>query len=204
MPRRRNVGLVVAVPMLAGIGLCFLLAPPRGAPAYDGARPVPADDGRYVVHREVVAIDVTVEEYDAWAQRADLNAILTGDGSLPSVVRTEMIRGEWDEVGARRRVVLSDGHYAAEEVIASERPRLFRYQVWDYTNYAKLATDYAVGEFIAEEVDGKTRLIWTYSFHERSPLTARFLRSFVGGTWGPYMKNVIVAMKAAAERSVGE
>lgn len=192
--------IALALLLIAGITAYLILTPPRKAPAYDGPRPQPALDG-YAKTTASILINTSVANYDAWSKSAPLNDILPGANGIPSVTRTEMLNGKWDDPGARRRVVLSDGHYAAEEVIARDRPRLFRYEVWGYTNFAKLATDYAIGEFIAEDDHGKTRLTWTYAFHKRSSLTAGFLERFVNNTWAPYMQTVLQIMKTEAEKS---
>lgn len=196
-------GIVLAILLIAGIWLYAWLQPPSKKPAYDGTRPTLQQDngGNYVTHQEKVLVDVPVDVYDHYATTADLGDILKGSSNLPRVSKTEMIKGTWDEPGARRRVVLSDGHYAAEEVLERDKPELFRYMVWDYTNFAKLATNYAVGEFAVKNVDSKAEVTWTYSFHKRSPITAGFLEGFVRDTWAPYMHDTLRAIKEGAEKS---
>lgn len=194
------VGLGVSV-LTIGIAGYMTLTPPRQTPAYDGPRPALAKDG-YVRHTEKITIDIPLADYEAWSKsdQASLDKLLPPDDSLPSVVRTDMVQGVWDEVGARRRVVLSDGHYLAEEVVANEPQKLFRYQVWGFTNFAKLAIDYGVGEFRTADNNGKTDLTWTYSYHSNSPLTRPLLERFMKNTWAPYMKTVIQVIKQGAER----
>ncbi|AJY73451.1 hypothetical protein [Paenibacillus beijingensis] len=177
-----------------------LLSPPRTPPDFTGPRPEIAENG-YITHSEEIIIDMPLDQYLAWVETQPLEAGLTGQDDIPSVARTEIIQGTWHEVGARRMIVLSDGHYVAEEVLA-ENPNLFRYQVWGYTNYARFATDYAIGEFQREEVDGKTHIKWTYSYHKRSNLTGRFLESFVENSWGPYMRQYLQISKEQSEKDL--
>jgi hypothetical protein len=133
----------------------------------------------------------------------DLNDLVVQSENLPSVTRTEVIRGSWDpdqdRAGARRRVVLDDGHFAAEEVLL-DQPEVFRYLVWGYTNYARLMIDHAVGEFTYQDEGGKTRLTWTYSFRPRSAMVRPFLSRFVSGTWADLMRRTLQVMREGGER----
>lgn len=179
-----------------------LLAAPPTPPAFDGARPDPAEGG-YIGHTESILIDAPLDQFRDWANRAELEDLGLESQNLPRVVRTEMIRGSWDpdqnRVGARRRVVLEDGHFTAEEILVDESDR-FRYIVWGYTNYAGLMIDHAIGEFQYDEDGGKTALTWTYSFQPRSALARPVLSRFVSGTWADLMRNTLEAMRAGGER----
>lgn len=104
-------------------------------------------------------------------------------------------------------MVLDDGHYAAEQILANDRTAdesVFRYEVFGYTNYAKLATDLAIGEFVITPTGPggqQTKVTWIYSYRHRHPLTAGFLDSFVADVWAPYMHTVLQGMKDAAEQT---
>lgn len=193
---------VIGVIIVVALGINRLLAPPATPPAYTGERPAVSDDqNSYISHIEEIVIDLPVEQYHEWSSNTPLEAVLTETSGIPSVLRTEMIQGTWNQVGARRRVVLNDGHFAAEEVLVNEQPGLFRYAVWGYTNYARFAVDYAVGEFQFEDVSGKTHIRWTYSFHKNSILSDIFLPNFVQSNWAAYMRNALQTMKHESERS---
>jgi hypothetical protein len=185
-----------------GIGIGRLLAPPEAPPAYSGPKPATGTD-RLVSHRESTLIDVPLERYLSWSRGTSLESILPASGSIPRVIGTEPVIGEWDHVGARRRIVLADGHFAAEEILANDRATMFRYQVWGYTNPARLMIAYAIGEFAYSEEDGKTRVIWTYSFHPTAGIVRPLLRRFVDGTWANYMRLVLETMRAEAEQYAG-
>jgi Polyketide cyclase / dehydrase and lipid transport len=133
----------------------------------------------------------------------ELNDLLVQSGNLPSVARTEPIRGTFDpdqdRTGARRRVVLDDGHFTAEEVLV-DQPEVFRYMVWGYTNYARLMIDHAIGEFDFQDEGGRTRLTWTYSFRPRSVIVRPFLSRFVNSTWADLMRKTLRAMREGGER----
>jgi NAD(P)-dependent dehydrogenase (short-subunit alcohol dehydrogenase family) len=179
MERMRYVLAASAgVKLTSAFRLRQLLAPPQTPPTFTSGRPMVANDG-FVTHTEEILIDVPLDQYNAWSTNRPLESVLPAVEGIPRVLRTEAVQGTWDAVGARRRVVLEDGHYAAEEAIANDKPALFRYQVWGYTNVVRFLTDYAIGEFRLEDASGKTRVIWTYAFHARSTLTRPFLSNFV-------------------------
>jgi len=202
---------MIVLPTVAGIavlgvvvtfGVRRFLAPPQTPPAYTGSQPEPAEDG-YISHTESIRIDAPIDAFRQWVNHTELSDLLVESGNLPSVVRTEVIRGSFDpdrdRVGARRRVVLDDGHFTAEEILVDE-PKVFRYIVWGYTNYARLMIDHAVGEFDFEDDGGRTRLTWTYSFRPRSVIVRPFLSNFVSGTWADLMRNTLRAMRDGGER----
>jgi hypothetical protein len=193
-------GVVLSVALMVGVRQ--LLAPPQNPPAYTGPRPAQAEDG-YISHTESILIDAPIDEFREWVNRSELEDLGLESDDTPSVVRTEAIRGTWDpdrdRVGDRRRVVLDDGHFTAEEVLVDE-PEAFRYIVWGYTNYARLIIDHAIGEFNYEDEGGNTRLTWTYSFQPRSATVRPFLSNFVSGTWAELMRNTLEAMRDGGER----
>jgi polyketide cyclase/dehydrase/lipid transport protein len=198
------VGLVLLGVRVA-TGLRRYLLPPTTTPAFTDPRPEPAKEG-YIEHTESILIDAPVDQFRDWANRASLEDLGLRSENTPNVVRTEAIRGTWDpgrsRVGDRRRVVLDDGHFTAEEVLVDE-PEVFRYMVWGYTNYAGLMIDHAIGQFNYEGDRDRTRLTWTYSFLPRAAIVRPFLSRFVNGTWTELMRNTLEAMRQGGERQAG-
>jgi hypothetical protein len=186
--------------LVAVAAFYYVVAPPKSPPAYAGEKPIVAKDG-HISHTEVGIIDVPLAQYAEYVSQIPLESILNGGRGIPSVKGSKVIKGTWNEVGARRRIDLEGGHYIAEEVLIRE-PRVFRYQIWGFTNYARLVTDYAIGEFNVEETpDGKTRVTWTYSFHKNSFLSDLFLPNFVKQNWAELMRNSMQGTKRAVEQS---
>lgn len=193
----------IAVLGVAGtVGVRRFLAPPQTPPAYTGPRPEPAEGG-YLSHTESIRIDAPLDAFRRWVNHTELNDLLVQSGNLPRVARTEVIWGSFDpdhdRTGARRRVVLDDGHFTAEEILV-DQPKVFRYLVWGYTNYARLMIEHAIGEFNYEGEGGGTRLTWTYSFRPWSAMVRPFLSSFVRGTWADLMRKTLRAMREGGER----
>ena len=111
--------------------------------------------------------DVSRDVFAAWFIGVPLEAQLKGTDPIPGVKHTELLSGTWGQKGARRRVVLTDGGEALEEIIESDLPDTFRYIVWNYTTEAAAYVRYGVGEFRFEPVGDTTRVIWTYAFKPR-------------------------------------
>jgi hypothetical protein len=115
-----------------------------------------------------------------------------------------MIQGTWGEVGARRRVIRKDGNQTLEEILEHKRPTLFRYEVWAFTDRARILTNYAVGEFRFTEVPDGTAVKWTYSFHRMSLFAAPLLSRIVQTDFAEFMRSTLETMKQEAERSYAE
>jgi hypothetical protein len=193
---------VAVLGVSATVRVSRFLAPPRTPPTYAGPRPEPAEAG-YLSHTESIQIGAPLDAFRQWMHHAELAELLVGPDNMPRVLRTDAIRGTWDpdqnRVGDRRRVVLDDGHFAAEEVLV-DNPEVFRYIVWGYTNYAGLMIDHAIGEFHFEAEGDRTRLTWSYSFQPRSAIVRSLLAKFVGGPWADLMRTTLQAMQERGER----
>ena len=148
-------------------------------------------------------------QFIAWVNQPgrDLNDIVEAGEGMPAVVRTVPLRGDWDpngdRTGDRRRVEFADGHYLAEEVLA-DTPERFRYMIWGFTSYQRVAVRYAVAEFTYAERDGGTELSWTYSFLPTNPLLRPFVQSFVDNTIASMMSGTLESMRAGAERDLAQ
>ena len=71
---------------------------------------------------------------------APLAALLPKTDRLPGVISTEVLTaGAFFAPGSRRRVHLSDGSTALEEVLERHGEESFRYVVWKYTSKAAAA-----------------------------------------------------------------
>lgn len=213
-PDRRAIRtplLALAAACAGGVAIAAAVSPPRRPPGFLKDAPATSDAAGvrllrgYASHTEVRTVSLPVDRYVSWADAAPLEDLLTGSKLVPAVTRTTMLRGTWNTVGARRRVALADGHFAAEQVLVHEDlpggGHLFRYEVFGYTNYAKLGIDHAVGEFRTTPASSSSALIeWTYHYRPRSPLLRPIVRRFVEGVWAPYMASVLDRMVQLAER----
>lgn len=154
-------------------------------------------------HHEVV-IDAPLAETYAWWRTMSLNELAVETDDIPRVERTELLKGDrWQGVGTRRRVHLSDGSTALEEIIGDQGPDQFKYQVFAYTSSAARFVEYGVGEFRLSAVgEGQTKVSWTYQFRPRTLLGQWFLGGWVKRKWSPWMVGYLANMKAGAEAAV--
>ena len=82
-----------------------------------------------------------------WFLALPLSVALPGTEDIPGVARTELLSPTWGGPWARRRVVLTDGGSALEQILLSELPDRFKYVVWNYDTSAAAYVRYGVGEF---------------------------------------------------------
>ncbi len=176
------------------------LATSGRAPDAKQTRP-PIDESGFVSHTETITVDVPMQFLYEWrgASSGHLENTLRGTDNIAGVSRTEMIQGTWPMVGARRRVIRKDGNQSLEEVVENTRPTSFRYEVWGFTDNARILTNYLVGEFQHREVPGGTEVKWTYSFHRRSLLAHPFLAIEVRRRVPDFMRSALQNMKQQVE-----
>ena len=178
-----------------------VLEPP---PTIDPAAPMIARTDRIVVAR-------TPQALCEWMMMSKLEDSLPDTGALPGVIGTTLLTPAWGVVGARRKVHLSDGGSATEQILDFAAGERFRYQDWDYTTEAARPIRYAIGEFRYLALDGgRTELTWTYAFRLRGdrfpgflgPLGRWLLKvAFLDRAYAVLMRETLKATKAGAERA---
>lgn len=174
-------------------------------------RPAPRPIDELVARTETIEIDRSPERVHAMLVGAPLEDLVRATPRLPHVVGTEPLTpGPFGAVGSRRRVRLSDGASAVEEVLDTG-PDGFLYQVWAYTSRAARPIRYALGRFdYAPLTGGRTQLVWTYAFElDRArfpgvlgPLGPPLLRlALLDGPYADLMRTALAAIKSVAEDS---
>lgn len=92
-------------------------------------------------------------------------------GPMPAVVRAEMLDGaDKDARGGKRRVTMSDGMEIIEEIQVSDPPRAHGYGWESPGGGLSFLVRSAAARMHFEEVEGGTRVVWTYAFTLRHPL----------------------------------
>ncbi|TVR72246.1 MAG: hypothetical protein EA415_10175 [Sphaerobacteraceae bacterium] len=181
-----------------------MIRPPKTPPTFTGPRPDTNQSG-YVARTDSTMVQAPVEALISWMHSNPLEDWEIDAASVPRIVRTEPLKGTWDPsqswVGARRRVVLENGHYAAEEIVADSNHQ-FKYVVWGTTNYASLLIDHAVGEFTFRDLGDQTLVNWTYSFMPRSFLTRLPVVWFVRFIWSGFMTSGLSIMQENGPRII--
>ena len=149
--------------------------------------PAIESDHVYVAHTVTAVIPVDSAALVEWIMRVPLEDVLPGTDRIAGAERTENLSPAWGPDGSRRRVVLEDGNTALEQLIHFEPGSFFEYQVWNFTNIARFATEYAIGRFSVAPVEGGTLLTWTYRFRPHGPMTTGGLRWFVRTRYQAFM-----------------
>jgi hypothetical protein len=130
--------------------------------------------------------EVTIARPLAVVRRAadrPLEDIVAKTSSLPSVSGDYLLTpGEFGRPGSRRITCLTDGSTLQEQALEraeTEGTFHFRYVVWNYTSEAARPVQYGVGDFLYADLgDGRTRVIWTYSFKLKEQKFPGYLGSF--------------------------
>ncbi|RKH09642.1 hypothetical protein D7V97_16010 [Corallococcus sp. CA053C] len=152
------------------------------------AAPAVEPEAPFIAHTVEADIAVPPDLLLPWLVNVPLERILLGTEKIAGIERTEVLSPSWGSPGTRRRVVLRDGNTSLEELLVVEEGRRFQYVVWNFTNEARRAVQYAVGEFRFTPTATGTHLRWTYRFRGNGWPTQGFLRSFVEEDFAGYMQ----------------
>ncbi|NTX12260.1 SRPBCC family protein [Myxococcus sp. CA051A] len=150
--------------------------------------PTVEPEAPFIAHTVETDIAAPPEVLLPWLVNVPLERILLGTEKLAGIERTDVLSASWGSPGARRRVVLRDGNTSLEELLVVEEGRRFQYVVWNFTNEARRAVQYAVGEFRFAPTATGTHLTWTYRFRGNGWPTEGILKDFVEEDFAAYMK----------------
>lgn len=128
-----------------------------------------------------------------------LELIFRASRGVPAITGTSVVT-PWNAVGQSRRVYFETGDSARETITAYREGEYFAYRVEDFTLAAKYVAKYAVGEWWWRKEQGRTEVVWRYTFVPKNFLVRPFLGFFVRYRWRPYMQAAIerVQQDAAA------
>jgi hypothetical protein len=98
-------------------------------------------------------------------------SVLRSRGPFAGILKVELHEGQALATGAKRQVVMTDGTVLEEVILDYDPPVRHRY---GWTGGAKfpfsLLVRSGIGNWDFTEVEGGTRIVWTYSFGLTSPL----------------------------------
>ncbi len=172
--------------------------PPDDPPSYTEP-PVVATDG-FVTAFASEVFPMSLEGLRAFMLEESLIDYLEPVGSIANPASGEVLRGEWPNVDAVRRLQLTDGHYVIERVLENE-PTVFRYQLWVFTNDVGRGVSQIVGEQRFTEVDGGTRFDWYYNMAPRNGFTRIFVKRACKREVQPYLAGGLRRYAEAAARA---
>ncbi|MEM8851472.1 MAG: hypothetical protein AAGE03_15750 [Pseudomonadota bacterium] len=166
-----------ALPVIATLtflAACTAAEPPATPPS----APPPPDVATtgFVQAQATATVPMSVPELRAFMQANPLIDFLQPTDNIAPPEASQVLSGTWPEPNATRWLRLSDGHYVIERVL-EDRPDLFRYQIFLFTNSVGRGVEQIVGEqrFLAQP-DGSTLIEWDYNVKPRNALTAFFVR----------------------------
>lgn len=180
------------------LGACVHHPPP--ADHQFGPPPTRAVARETLAQTRSATIGAPPEELLAWVVEVPLEDVFGPYRSIPAVTGSEPLAGRWPDEGAQRRVLLADGHQAAEVLLERQSGSSFTYQVWGFTNAAGDLASYAIGRFEVAPEQGGSRLTWTYAFRPKSGLARLPLSIFVSKQWSGYMTVAFDRLASVAQQ----
>lgn len=190
------------LPAIALVGALSACAPTRPDMAHVFTDPpVRAPDRETVTRTRTGFVAAPPYALLDWIMDVPLEDVFAPYGSIPAVSGTRPLSPNWPEEGARRRVLLADGHQAAEIILSVEGTTAFTYQVWGFTNAAGGLAEYAIGRFEVIPAEGGSQLNWSYAFAPRSRGSRVLLSVFVATQWSGYMTAAFANLTDQAERA---
>lgn len=197
-----KLDLTLAIGLLS-LGLAGAAAAEATSPVrFDGPLPQQVDHSP-IQNQERAVVAVDRARLLRWIINVPLEDIFDEYSMLPRIVRTEPITSHWGKVTSRRRVVLADGHQAAEEILHISEGRAFSYMVFGFTNAAGYLAEYAIGQFELHDHPRGTEIVWTYSYYPRNLLTRVPLYIFVRKTWNGYMETSLANLTGIVNQQFG-
>ena len=192
--------VLIPLALAAPLAACAPALPDR---EHVFASPPVRDASRETITRSRTAhVAVPADALLSWIIDVPLEDVFGRYGTIPAVAGTQPLSDDWPDAGARRRVLLADGHQAAEIILAADGTASFTYQVWGFTNLAGSLADYAIGRFEVAPAESGAQLTWTYAFAPRSNWTRLPLSAFVATQWSGYMTAAVANIAQGAERDL--
>jgi hypothetical protein len=149
-------------------------------------------EARIVVDRDlesVYAYVTNVNRLGEWVRRR---------GLIPGVERGTVVGGGRTEVGALRRLHMTDGSTLNEEILEMAPPRLFRYQLTGFGVPFRWLVRHAEGRWSFDPEGSGTRVTWRFTATLRSPAVLPLALPLVNGLMQNNMRAGLAQMRAGA------
>ncbi|MEM6545507.1 MAG: hypothetical protein AAF680_11410 [Pseudomonadota bacterium] len=178
--------------LVALLGCEREIAPPAIPPSNVDSAP-PIRDGAYAVYETSRTFSAPLVPLRRWIEKdSKIVAAMEETDRIKKPVAVVVLKGDWPDVNAVRRLEFSDGHYVLERVLENNFPTLFRYQIWNYTSAAGRNLSYAIGQQAWESSEsGGAKLTWTYRLMPNAAYKRPFVQRFVDSDMRPLMDNAL-------------
>lgn len=120
-------------------------------------------------------------------------------GPIPAVVGVDASSSDWDRVGLRRTLRLSDGASVVETITRVDDPDRFCYRLTEFTGVFGALVAHADADWRFEPEGSGTRIVWRYSYTAK-PGRALPVGLIVRLFWAPYMQRVLPGLVVEARR----
>ncbi len=96
---------------------------------------------------------------------------LKKSGPIKGDLSVTIIKGPYSFVGAQRLITFTDKSTVQEELISYNPFANYAYKITNFSNFFKMLTKIAFGQFWFDTVDDKTRITWAYSYTYKNIFT---------------------------------
>lgn len=136
-----------------------------------------------------VLVDCSKEEAFKFIASAEkLPEWLKKSGPVPGAVSVDLLDGSYDQIGQKRKVIFQGGASAVEQLCSRNPWANYSYKINDFSNFLKKLSNAAYGQCWFDQVDGKTRITWVYSFTYRNFFARIFLSLFLTLAYKKFMQ----------------
>lgn len=164
---------------------------------------VPVPEKGILKRSAKVLVNCTPEQaFDYIASAEKLPDWLKKKGVIPGAESVDIVKGPYNFVGARRKVIFQGGDSAFEQLLSHHPPKNYSYRITKFSNFLKKLSDAAYGQLWFDEVGGQTRITWVYSFTYKSFLSRVFLSLFLSLSYRKFMQASLKNAKEQLEKDV--
>jgi hypothetical protein len=134
------------------------------------------------------------------SSEAELPNWLKKTGPVPAALSTEMIKGPYNFVGARRKVQFVGGDSVIEELMTFNPYANYSYNVTGFKKLLGFMTKKAYGQLWFDSLDDKTRITWAYSFSYKNRFVRPLLSLFLSLFYKKFLVNSLKNAKGCLEK----
>jgi mxaD protein len=193
------LGVLCAGTMVLGIAACSKKegdAAPVDAvpPPSETAEPVPVAEAAPAPDAAATAAEsvsvskeavIALSPADLWKKVGDFNGLNTWH---PAISKSEVVKGNNNEVGAHRKLTLADGAVIVEELAARDETAMSL--TYTIVEGPLPVTDYRATVSVAPEGEGKSKLVWSSTFKPAAGTEAAKAQEIIGGVYQAGLDNL--------------
>jgi hypothetical protein len=159
------------------------------------------DNGFHASNTVQIEINKKSSEVQAWFDNVAPETIIHSTEGVSGIAATKSISdSKWGAKNSQRLVCYEDDSSSLEALLINEPGKLFKYQLWDFTNDFTHAIKYAISEFRVIPVnEDKSILEWKFSFRPNNYLFRLPLTVYINNSFKEYMEQGMKNIKVMLE-----